>query len=394
MKKLLITCLAVMCCTMSFADITKIQGINYILDNANKTATVTSGGDYGEYELNIPPEVTYNDTEYIVTSIGNDAFSGCSSLDYIKIPNTVISIGNQAFYDCSSLRDIMIPYSVKSIGQYVFEGCSNLSSITIPGSVTTIQPYTFTGSSLSSIIIDHDVEKIDERAFFGCSRLTSITIPTSVKSIGDQAFSGCSSLASVSIPEGVESIGKLAFIDCSSLAIVTIPSSVRNIGLRPFSFCTNLTFVVVLATNPPDLECNDFGVNGFPLYVPDVQAYAGWGGFTNIRDVANYKPDALADVYDAMKGETSSAYLNGLVRNNLNAINNSDDYAVIHKNRLEAVGKLKSVVSTYKEIKAAEFGTLGTEQDGPAIEVIGQDDEEVILYNPKKVNFIKVTAEE
>ena len=378
-----------MCCTMSFADVTKIGKFCYILDSTNKTATVTSGGDYGEYELNIPLEVTYNDTEYIVTSIGNDAFSGCSSLDYIKIPDTVISIGNQAFYDCSSLREIMIPYSVNSIGQYVFKGCSNLSSITIPGSVTTIQPNTFTGSSLSSIIIDHGVEKIDELAFFGCSRLTSITIPTSVKSIGDQAFSGCSSLASVSIPEGVKSIGKFAFQDCSSLAIITIPSSVMSIGYLSFMFCTNLTSVVILAECPPALEDNKFGVTDPLLYVPDVQAYAGWGGFTNIRDVANYKPDALADVYNAMKGETSSAYLNGLVRNNLNAINNSDDYAVIYKNRLEAVGKLKSVVSTYKEIKAAEFGTLGTEQDGPTIEVEGNDASTIKLYNIKNVKFGK-----
>ena len=378
-----------MCCTMSFADVTKIGKFCYILDSTNKTATVTSGGDYGEYVLYIPSEVTYNDTEYIVTSIGNDAFSGCSSLDRIKIPDTVISIGNQAFYDCSSLRDIMIPYSVKSIGQYVFYGCSNLSSITIPGSVTTIQPNTFTGSSLSSIIIQEGVEKIDALAFFGCSRLTSITIPTSVKSIGYQAFSGCPSLASVSIPEGVESIGEAAFYSCSSLAIVTIPSSVRNIGLQPFLFCTNLTSVVILAACPPALEGNNFGVTDPLLYVPDVQAYAGWGGFTYIRDVANYKPDALADVYNAMKGETSSAYLNGLVRNNLNAINNSDDYAVIHKNRLEAVGKLKSVVSTYKEIKTAEFGTLGTEQDGPTIEVEGNDASTIKLYNIKNVKFGK-----
>ena len=347
MKKFLITCLAVMCCTMSFADGINIEGIYYILDNTNKTATVMKGDYHDIKSVAIPPKVKHNDTEYIVTGIGDDAFSGCSSLEIVVFPNTVMSIGNQAFCECSSLDILLIPEGVTSIGKSAFQGCSGL---------------------------------------------TSIKVPESVSSIGRFAFKGCSGLTSVSISEGVENIGDYAFNLCSNLTIITIPRTVTRLGYHPFAFCSNLTSVIVLATNPPALDGNDFGgAKDALLHVPDVQAYANWGGFTVIRNVANYKLDALADIYNAMQGERSSAYLNGLVQNNLNAINNSDDYAVINKNRVEAIGKLKPVISIYKMIKTAELGTLGEKQNGPAVIVIDHDGKDIILYSPKKVQYIKVT---
>ena len=73
-----------------------------------------------------------------VTSIGDRAFSGCSSLSEIVIPSSVTSIGEGAFSCCDSLSEIVIPSSVTSIGEYSFSCCDSLSKIVIPSSVTSI----------------------------------------------------------------------------------------------------------------------------------------------------------------------------------------------------------------------------------------------------------------
>ena len=98
-----------------------------------------------------------------VTSIGNNAFSGCSALTSVTIGNGVTSIGDWAFYGCSGLASVTIPDSVTSIGWCAFDGCSGLTSVTIPDSVTSI----------------------GDSAFSGCSGLTSVTIPDGVTIIRD-----------------------------------------------------------------------------------------------------------------------------------------------------------------------------------------------------------------
>ena len=173
-----------------------------------------------------------------VTSIGNWAFSGCSSLSKIVIPSSVTSIGDGAFSDCSSLSDIVIPSSVTSLGNRAFEDCSSLSNIVIPSSVTSIGNDVFSKcSSLSKIVIPSCVIKIGNGAFYSCRSLTEVVIPDSVTSIDYGAFSDCSSLSKIVIPSSVTSIGEMAFMDCDSLSEIVIPSSVTSIGDSAFYRC-------------------------------------------------------------------------------------------------------------------------------------------------------------
>ena len=181
-----------------------------------------------------------------VTSIGNGAFSGCSGLASIVIPNNVTTIGEGAFRDCSGLTSIVISDNVTAIGNGVFGGCSGLISIAIPDNVTAIGNGVFGGcSGLISIVIPDNVTTIGENAFNGCNSLITIAIPDSVTAIGAGAFSGCGGLTSIVIPDGVVSIGANLFSQCGNLETITIPNSVTSIGNHAFSGCRKLSWIEI-----------------------------------------------------------------------------------------------------------------------------------------------------
>ena len=139
----------------------------------------------------------------------------------IIIPDTVTEIKARAFYGWNG-TSITLPTGVTSIGEYAFSWCSSLTSITIPDGITSIGVEAFSHcSSLTSITIPDSVTSIGNSAFRDCSRLTSITIPDSVTSIGSYAFFGCTGLTSITIPDSVTSIGEGAFSSCSSLTSIT-----------------------------------------------------------------------------------------------------------------------------------------------------------------------------
>ncbi|MBQ8100599.1 MAG: leucine-rich repeat domain-containing protein, partial [Paludibacteraceae bacterium] len=141
--------LAAMCCIMCtiplHASDTSVDGIWYDFDSSYLTASVTyqtsySGSYKNEYTgaVVIPETVTYNSKTYSVTSIGEYAFSNCTGLTSVTIPNSVRSIGSHAFFDCTGLTSVTIPNSVRNIGSHAFSDCTGLTSVTIPNSVTYI----------------------------------------------------------------------------------------------------------------------------------------------------------------------------------------------------------------------------------------------------------------
>ena len=139
LQRMLIAIAGLLISANAFAYDFKKDGIYYnILSETDRTVAVTYNYNYFSGNLIIPAKVIYIGKTYTVTSIGNGAFSDCSGLTSVEIPNSVTSIGNSAFWKCSGLTEVTIGNSVTSIGANAFFGCSGLTSVEIPNSVTSI----------------------------------------------------------------------------------------------------------------------------------------------------------------------------------------------------------------------------------------------------------------
>lgn len=253
-------------------------------DLNNELITITGySGDGGNITI---PEKINGDS---VTSVGDYAFSNCTSLTSISIPDSITYIGKSAFTGCSGLTSISIPDSVTHIGDDAFNG-AGLISISIPNGVTSIGDDAFnTCTNLTSISISDSVTSIGDRAFSNCTSLTDISIPDGVINIGRYAFYACTSLTNISIPDSVTSIGTGAFYFCRSLTDIAIPNSVTYIGDNTFFYCTNLTDISI-----PD-SATSIGISAFSgcssltnISIPDSVTYIGKDAFLNCSDLTIY----------------------------------------------------------------------------------------------------------
>ena len=148
-----------------------------------------------EYVFSYNEEITsFEELQYFIglSSIGNYTFEYCYNLTSVTFPNTITSIGYNAFAGCSGLTgSLTIPNSVTSIGESAFSDCYGITGL------LTI------GNSLSSI---------GSYAFYDCYGLTSLTIGSSVTSIGNYAFSYCDGLKSIiALSEMPPTLGTNAF---------------------------------------------------------------------------------------------------------------------------------------------------------------------------------------
>ena len=378
MKRLLFFICTLLFANVLFAQTFWLDSLQYNVTSTNQVEVYDANSSI--ITANIPTTVTYQGITYSVTSIGESAFSHCSGLTSITIPNSVTSIGHLAFWDCSSLTSVTIPNSVTSIGGSAFYSCSSLTtlnfnaincsynythnnyapfrncpittinigdsvqiipagfvsqldsltSVNIPNSVTSIGNVAFFDcSSLTSVTIGNSVTSIGESAFHFCTSLTSVNIPNSVTSIGEMAFSICSSLTSVTIGNSVTSIGDWAFADCYDLTSVTIGNSVTSIGYRAFANCYDLTSITI-----PN-SVTSIGNQAFSICssltsvtIGNSVTSIGYEAFNNCTSLTSVTiPNSVTSI-----GSIAFFNCSSLTTLNYNAINCNDFYAYVYDN--------------------------------------------------------------
>ncbi len=211
--------------------------------------------------------------------IGYSAFSGCSSLRSVTIPDTVTIIGSRAFYH-TDLSEIALPSGLTDMGSGVFEGNPNLKKVTVNSKITSdpdadcfkdckIESIIF-GSGVNGIAVNlfnnatfadgflltvpDGILTIGESAFYG-SNISGIrfTSNSKLKEIGDTAFLGCTGIKELTLPASVQKIGRGAFAG-NDLTEITLPAGLREISLGAFKSNTGLSRVTL---NSTELAVND-----------------------------------------------------------------------------------------------------------------------------------------
>ena len=451
--------------------LTKNQCLFYTSSDGN---VVTPNDD--AFNVNILSNTYENGQGIIIfsgelTSIGDYAFSGKSTLTSVALPASLRSIGEDAFKK-TSISSVVIPASVTSIGNYAFNGCSNLKvlafaegsqletigdnaflstgitgELTLPASLKSIGDWVFNATKLTAVTIPASMTSIGNNAFNGCSSLATLTfaedsqletigdyafyqtgitgeltlpaslkvigsyafnstaisgeltLPASVTTIGNGAFSGCSQLSSLTFAEGtqLETIGVDAFNSTGIKGELTIPATVTSIGDAAFGGCqlTNVYMSFEISSGISNRAFND----GVIIFVP-AELYEAYNRHFNrfykveVKPLSDWQEYTIVQIDAAMKtANTISPTDKTTIANYISTIENATTFDGTLEAYYAALALIDKQKAFEEKVKGV-FNTLGTKQDGPAIEIVGKDGQTIKLYNIEKVNFGKVKTEE
>ena len=187
-----------------------------------------------------------------LVNIGSQAFQDCASLKRFTFDGSTTqmsSIDNAAFKNCKALETVkwMGESTIKSIGGSAFYGCSVLNNVELPNSVLSIGNSAFRyNSGLKEIHLSTSLNYIDEYAFGECG-FSNITLPESLANIQAGAFINNEHLQKIALPEHLQGLGSAAFENNSALTSVTFRTNIETmtIGNNAFNLCPVLTKVYI-----------------------------------------------------------------------------------------------------------------------------------------------------
>jgi hypothetical protein len=239
-------------------------------------------------------------------------FSKCSSMQGVKLPETVKWIGVGAFDGCTSFSELVIPAATVEIKRSAFCDCNSLRKLVFNDGNQNLKlsyninynksqirrglfddcplDYVYIGRHLSYGTKDYD----GYSPFYRNTSLRKVEITDRETEVGENEFYGCTGLKSVKIGNGVTTFGNWAFSGCSSLDYFEFGSSVKTIGTEAFSDCSKVTRIISHAATPPacgSQAMDDINKWDCTLIVPDgstaaYQQASQWKEFLFVEDLS------------------------------------------------------------------------------------------------------------
>ena len=308
-----------------------------VLDKEKKEVELTKSTSSVHDDLVIPPKVTYNEVEYTVVSIGEQAFQN-NYMDSLTLPSTLKKIKSYAFFNVLFTRDkqIIIPEGVTDVGYSAFSK-SDVESVKLPSTLTSLGNAFSNCYMLKSVDMQEGLTVLGS-SFADCKLLETVSLPSTITSIHG-AFTGCEQLRYIYIPENVREIGwtnafsgsNLQFIDISpenpyfkvvdnlvlskdgttllfcptALKEAVIPNGVETLGLSEgetwaFSKCRNLTSVTLpdslkIINESAFEDCSKLSKITFP----DSVTFIGRNAFRNCESMTFEKLPSELKIIDA-----------------------------------------------------------------------------------------------
>lgn len=193
-------------------------------------------------------EISQIELLYGIESVGHDAFRDYTSLQSVRMADSVTELEEEAFSGCINLSEIALSQGLESIKYSVFQDCAALQQIDLPNGLRHLGNRVFEDcSSLQGIVIPDSVTDLGSRVFSGCVSLKYAVLPIAVTNLGEYMFANCNIMTEVVLPACLEYLGWQTFFRCYALERVTIPQNLLRIRYGSFSFCTALKEVYVLS---------------------------------------------------------------------------------------------------------------------------------------------------
>lgn len=309
LQKLLIAIAGLLVCNWAYAF--EVDGYFFKIESSsNRTVSIVNGpynfGIVGGKAI-LPSTIVYNNIEYTVVAINDEAFRQCTTLKSIVIPPTITSIRLSAFQNCKNLEEIEMLDGVSNLqcsydlnsGSYsplfgdsniktLYLGrnitCQdsynspfqdqNITNLTISDAVTSLPMYfMYSNDSIKTVNFPLSLSKIGKGAFSYCSNIEEIYLPDGILTIEEQAFYDCSKLSKVFIGNGLTELADLLFYGCGNLSDVYLGNSVKSISDYCFKDCTELTDIYLFSDVLTTLGTKAIPTTVSRIYVPNTARY-------------------------------------------------------------------------------------------------------------------------